>query len=650
MSYGTPSDISNSVTVHSPEPVAQFGSPNSQIENLPPDPYPGLRPFQRQESAIFFGRGVQIAEMLTRLEEHRFLAVVGASGCGKSSLVRAGLLPALDQGFLAASSERWRFIIMQPGKAPLRNLACELLRGLRPQSAVDEPEPDLDRIAFVQASLRSGPKGMSQVVADASLPQHTNVLVLVDQFEEFFRFRNPRESSEDNASDGSSAAQRDEAALLVSLLLATAAQRDLPIYVVITMRSDFLGDCDAFYGLPEAINASQFLTPRLTRDQARDAIVGPARLFGGDVEPALVNQILNEIGNAPDQLPLMQHALMRSWTLALNSHGASSTAPPRLTLEQFTDPRVGGIAKALDRHAEETYMQLGDVPPVGATEEDVRASVEEKSAPWAKELLRFIFYLKPALREEFAKLAIERPADWELAEREAAEHPAPIRVMQQALLREVRLVFQIPNVPPQSLQQRVSEKIFRCLSDKNLDDERVIRRLATIQEIADVSGVSVDEVIVVAEPFLDHGCSLLTSSPTGTLTPETTLDVSHEVLLRQWSRLKGWIKTEQESAETFRDVAKKARRWKANLTSRWSDVDLRPVERWLRIEQPTAAWARRYARTDGSQADFEESMRFLKHSRRWSNIWSIGLFAVGYLAVFSMLYRFINWIESIGRI
>lgn len=331
MSYGTPSDVSNSVSVHSPEPLAPFGSPTSQFENRPPEPYPGLRPFQPQESAIFFGRGVQIAEMLTRLEDHRFLAVVGASGCGKSSLVRAGLLPALEQGFLAASSDRWRFVIMQPGNAPLRNMACELLRGLRTQSAVDEPDPD--RVAFVQASLRSGPKGLAHVVEDASLPQGTNVLVLVDQFEEFFRFRNPRESSEDNASDGSSAAQRDEAALLVSLLLATAAQRDLPIYVVITMRSDFLGDCDAFYGLPEAINDSQFLTPRLTRDQARDAIVGPARLFGGDVEPALVNQILNEIGNAPDQLPLMQHALMRSWTLARNSHGTSSVTPLWLTLK-----------------------------------------------------------------------------------------------------------------------------------------------------------------------------------------------------------------------------------------------------------------------------------------------------------------------------
>ena len=242
----------------------------------------------------------------------------------------------------------------------------------------------------------------------------------------------------------------------------------------------------------------------------------------------------------------------------------------------------------------------------------------------------------------------ERPADLELAEWEAAKLPAPIRGMHLALPREVRIVFQVPNAPPQSLQQRVCEKMFRCLSDVNLD-ERVIRRLATIQEIAEVSGVSVHEVITVAEPFVEHGCSLLTSSPPGTLTPETTLDVSHEVLLRQWDRLKGWIKAEQESAGTYRRVGTTAHLWKAHLASRWRDADLRPVERWLRIEQPTANWARRYARTDGSQADFEESVRFLKISRRWSNIWSNGLLAAGYLAIIPILYLFINLIESIGQ-
>ena len=79
------------------------------------------------------------------------------------------------------------------------------------------------------------------------------------------------------------------------------------------MRSDYLGDCALFDGLPEALNDSQFLTPKLTRAQRQQAIEGPARVFDGRVEPALVARLLNDMGSGPDQLPLMQHALMRLW-------------------------------------------------------------------------------------------------------------------------------------------------------------------------------------------------------------------------------------------------------------------------------------------------------------------------------------------------
>jgi hypothetical protein len=89
-------------------------------------------------------------------------------------------------------------------------------------------------------------------------------------------------------------------------VLETSQQREAQVYVVITMRSDFLGDCTLFKGLPEAINESQYLTPRLIREQCRAAIVGPAKVCRGDVEPALVNRLLNDFGPDPDQLPLLQ--------------------------------------------------------------------------------------------------------------------------------------------------------------------------------------------------------------------------------------------------------------------------------------------------------------------------------------------------------
>ena len=204
-------------------------------------PYPGLRPFDIDESHLFFGREEQTDELLRRLRDTRFLAVVGPSGCGKSSLVRAGMIAALQSGFMVAAGSRWRFAIMRPGGHPMRRLAAALLEqgGL----AAD----DTDRAAAagaLGATLRRGPLGLIEALHETPLPAATNLLVLVDQFEEIFRFRRENDSGEADA--------------FVALLLAAARQRELPIYVVITMRSDFFGDCATFTGLPEALNRSQY--------------------------------------------------------------------------------------------------------------------------------------------------------------------------------------------------------------------------------------------------------------------------------------------------------------------------------------------------------------------------------------------------------
>ena len=99
----------------------------------------------------------------------------------------------------------------------------------------------------------------------------------------------------------------------MKLLLEATSQQDVPIYVVITMRSDFIGDCMEYHGLPEAINASQYLVPRMTRDELRAAITGPVAVGGGEIAPRLVLRLLNDVGDDQDQLPVLQHALMRTW-------------------------------------------------------------------------------------------------------------------------------------------------------------------------------------------------------------------------------------------------------------------------------------------------------------------------------------------------
>ena len=293
-------------------------------------PYPGLRPFQREESHLFFGRSAQVENMQSRLETHRFLAVVGASGCGKSSLVRAGLFPALEQGFLSGAPPNWRIAVTQPGGAPFNNLTTALMQ----DTVLGFERQEADADAVLEATLRRGPLGLVEAVAESNIPEGTNFLLLVDQFEEIFRYRQQ-------------AANLDDADAFVSLLLAAAQSRpsETSIYVVITMRSDFIGDCALFTGLPEAINDSQFLIPRLTRDQYRAAIVEPARVANGELSPTLVSRLLNDLRGEPDQLPILQHALMRMWTRE-NINSSTRT----LTLDDYN--AVGGLGEALSNHCD----------------------------------------------------------------------------------------------------------------------------------------------------------------------------------------------------------------------------------------------------------------------------------------------------------
>lgn len=175
--------------------------------------------------------------------------------------------------------------------------------------------------------LARGPLGLVEWMESTDLSPDTSLLVLADQFEEIFRFRRGRTGDDINA--------------FVALLLASAGQRKRPIYVVITMRSDFLGECAQFTGLAEAINDGQYLTPRLTREQCRSAIEGPAAVFGGRVESALTNRLLNDMGTNADQLPLAQHALMRMWRIA-----STRTGPDARVLKLEDYEKLGGIGSA----------------------------------------------------------------------------------------------------------------------------------------------------------------------------------------------------------------------------------------------------------------------------------------------------------------
>ncbi len=152
------------------------------------NPFPGLRPFETDEYRLFFGREGQSDELLARLQRSRFLAVVGTSGSGKSSLIRAGLLPALRGGLMAGAGSGWRIAVMRPGGDPIGNLASEFAKeNVLMQAGAGLPPSEAE--AVIDATLRTGSLGVVDVARQARLAEHEKLLIVVDQFEELFRFR-----------------------------------------------------------------------------------------------------------------------------------------------------------------------------------------------------------------------------------------------------------------------------------------------------------------------------------------------------------------------------------------------------------------------------------------------------------------------------
>ncbi|NIP94954.1 MAG: ATP-binding protein, partial [Akkermansiaceae bacterium] len=206
---------------------------NPDLQN----PFPGLRPFRADEDYLFFGREEQIAEVLSLLRKHRLLAIVGTSGSGKSSVVRAGLLPELLGGGMSGTGSDWLAVTMRPGGEPLENLA----RALAEADLYDAEEEDT--LPQLLAGLTRSSMGLVEAVQHSDLEKGTQVVVLVDQFEEIFRLSRRGLTTQDTAVS------------FVRLLLEASKQREVPIYIVLTMRSDYLGDCSQFRGLAEAVNA-----------------------------------------------------------------------------------------------------------------------------------------------------------------------------------------------------------------------------------------------------------------------------------------------------------------------------------------------------------------------------------------------------------
>ncbi|HEX5704621.1 MAG TPA: hypothetical protein VFX97_15575 [Pyrinomonadaceae bacterium] len=468
------------------------------------NPFPGLRPFESTEDHLFFGRDGQSDELLRRLRRSRFLAVLGTSGSGKSSLVRAGMLPSLYGGLMTDAGSSWRVALFRPGHNPIGNLA-KALSNPQVLGSVDDDDDDdaaLQR-TIVEATLRRSALGLVEATRQARMPANENLLVVVDQFEEIFRFRRMSKGT----------GPEDESAAFIKLLLEAKKRVDVPVYIVITMRSDFLGDCSQFRDLPEAINDGQYLIPRMTRDQRREAITGPVAVGGGEIAGRLVNRLLNDVGDDPDHLPLLQHALMRTWDLWIDDRRNGEP----IDLRHYE--AVGTMTEALSRHADEAYAEL-----------------------------------------------------------------------------------------PNDRQRALAERLFKSLTEKG-SDNREIRRPTRVSEIAAIAEATPAEIIPVIEPFRQQGRSFLMPPASVALDENSLIDISHESLIRGWTRLRKWVDEEARSANIYRRIADTALLHREGRAGLWHDPDLALALRWREENRPNATWARHY------HPEFETAMAFIDASK-----------------------------------
>lgn len=461
------------------------------------NPFPGLRSFLADEDYLFFGREEQTMELLERLGKHRFVAVVGTSGSGKSSLVRCGLLSELLGGKMLEAGAHWEVAVTHPGGNPLALLTESLL-----EADLYDREAENARENLL-ATLSRSHFGLVEAIKQSDLGEDSNFLLVVDQFEEIFRFNEAGQTQQELANE------------FVSILLEAVAQKDVPIYIVLTMRSDFIGECGQFEGLAEMVNQGEFLIPRLSREQYKRIIEGPIKVASGQITPRLLQRLLNDIGHHADQLPCLQHALMRTWDVRRAGHENGA-----LDLDDYE--RIGKMTHALSFHADEVYHAL--------------ASDRER------ELCRRLF---------------------------------------------------------QALTVQESEN-------------RGVRRPQRLSGLCRVLEVERDELIPVIDAFRRPGVTFLMPPAEVELTDQTIIDISHESLMRVWTRLRQWVEEEAQAAGIYRRLSESAALYHQGKAGLYRDPELGIALAWRSAMHPNRPWAERYV------AGFDKAMQFLDASQEAS--------------------------------
>lgn len=516
-------------------------------------PYTGLRSFTEDESLYFKGREDDIDQATQQLQKNKFLMLTGASGDGKSSLIYAGIIPNARAGFLKSKYTQWCVADFRPERTPFHNLCKSIAKQLgianthSVQSELNhgfsaiidlyknsKRHIDINSIAWQSAD----DAGKAKLKREAA-----NLIILVDQFEEFFT--NP-----ENYHKGVPSV---DANLVLNLLLETARialDEDLPVYIVFTMRSDYIGQCAAFRGLPEYIGFSQFFVPRLNRTQLQQVIEEPSVLSGNRITRRLTERLIHDLTEGVDQLPIVQHALNQVWHAAANG---------KEEMDLIHYAMVGGmpVNELPDEQVDRFKKWFEGLPP------DIKAC-----------------YHKPDLQNV---LDTHTNKLYEQAEEYYAKKTGL-------------------NISDEDAKA-IIKTTFICLT--KIDQSRAVRNRMTLKEITNIIGrpeLGTKEVGEVLNIFREPGNTfirpfILDEADSQTLSETDVLDITHESLIRNWEYLEQWAKEEFDNYTISLDFEQQLNRWVESGKSKDFLLPIGPLtyfENWFKTTKPNAHWIARY--------------------------------------------------------
>lgn len=564
-------------------------------------PFPGLRFFDPTDAPFFTGRETAVQDLILKLRQDNWLALVGAACSGKSSLLRAGLIPALRQGRLWPGSDRWEIRLIQPGDQPLLNLATAFI----------EPEAigldRADQLRRAMALLQDGPRGLSTLVrtcvsrysainpwlpsTEVDTAGPPRMLLVIDQFEDLLQLNGAEAES--------------ERSLVIASLLQAA--EDLPqlLSVVIALRSDFWSGLQA-YGplLTRMESAYQPLEP-LTADQLKWAIERPAAQVGLSCDPHLIQQLVRDLAEAPGRLALLQMILTAIW-LHQSKAGTLNQG-----LLQSSHTALGGLRGLLSRHASATYEVL-----------------EPEDQLLAQRIFLALTQLGQGSPDSLRRLPktelLGQPGSQALA-----------KVLERLI--QARLIV---NSPPESPTQTAARSVGRSRQHKPRPQGSLQGTIAAspgwVEPLAQGPVNPRSGPMATGGPGIgsQHGDR---SSPLG-----PTLEAVHESLIRHWPPLQDWLGQQRGHMAIQRRIEAAASDWHHHGESHRTDallqgLKLREAEAYLKqYPNELTILARRY---------IVLSHRSQRRTRRQTRMMHIALPLAVVMALGMTAYQF----RSLGR-